>query len=76
MTGDRFEVYKQDGRWHWRLEKSNSPHAVMARSRPNGYASESAARAIKSACEAAIGMCGGTYRMFDGEVNPRTTVIG
>jgi hypothetical protein len=55
MAGDRIEVNRgQDGRWHFLLYPSHSPHGAIARSRERGYASPSAAkRAAKSALGAA-----------------------
>jgi uncharacterized protein YegP (UPF0339 family) len=52
--GDRFEVFKEHGLWHWRLIVAHSPSPVPVGKSGRGYSSKSAALdAIKSARMAA-----------------------
>ena len=43
MKLPHFEVFKDEGRWHWRLYALGR-HGVIARSRERGYSTEHAAR--------------------------------
>jgi hypothetical protein len=74
-SGDRFEIFKEDGRWHWELHKSHAPSSPQARSWGKGYPSPSAAeRSIRSACDAAIAACGLYGETVSGRPKPRIIV--